>query len=75
MTSTTRLTLLCAGWLAVLGAAAPVMAQAGAGAGAAAGAPAVPGPAGKNAPPAAVDEQPSQPYGCPFKNQKLQLLV
>lgn len=75
MTSPRRLTLLCAGLLAALAAAGPAMAQAGAGAAGAAGAAPVPGPAETNAPPAAVDEQPTQPYGCPFKNQKLQLLV
>jgi hypothetical protein len=75
MTSPTRLTLLCAGLLMALGAAAaPAMAQAGAPGPVDAPA-AVQAPADPNAPPAAVEEEPSPPYGCPFKNRKLQLLV
>lgn len=77
MTSSSRLTLVCAAWLAVLGMAAPAFAQAGSAAGAA-GAPSAP-PTGSAESDAAQqqqsDEPPAAPSGCPYRNGKLDLIV
>jgi hypothetical protein len=73
MTSRSRLTLRGALSALAIATAAPGWAQAGSGA-AGAASPEAPSP-GNGAPPAAVDQLPAQPYGCPFQKGKLQLLV
>jgi hypothetical protein len=77
MTSTSRLTLVCAAWIVVLGMAAPALAQAGSAAGAA-GAPPAPltGSAESDATRQQQSEEPpAAPSGCPYRNGKLDLIV